>query len=66
MDLNVRGVFNLIREFAPLLQKRATLDDPSRVVITASVAGLGVGSLGDQGTYGKMLSHTPHSKKSEN
>jgi len=23
--------------FAPLLQKRATIDDPSRVIITASV-----------------------------
>ena len=55
MDLNVRGVFNLIREFAPLLQKRATLEDPSRVVITASVAGLGIGTLGNQGTYGNYL-----------
>lgn len=56
MDLNVRGVFNLIREFAPLLQKRASVDDPSRVVITASVAGLGVGTLGKQGTYGYSAS----------
>lgn len=56
MDLNVRGVFNLIREFAPLLQKRASVEDPSRVVITASTAGLGVGSLGKQGTYGYSAS----------
>ncbi|KAK4138567.1 NAD(P)-binding protein [Trichocladium antarcticum] len=56
MDLNVRGVFNLIREFAPLLQRRATVDDPSRVVITASTAGLGVGTLGKQGTYGYSAS----------
>lgn len=54
MDLNVRGVFNLIREFAPLLQKRATIEDPSRVVITASVAGLGIGTLGKQATFGMI------------
>ncbi|KAL2195068.1 hypothetical protein P885DRAFT_41485 [Corynascus similis CBS 632.67] len=56
MDLNVRGVFNLVREFTPLLQKRASIEDPSRVVITASVAGLGIGTLGKQGTYGYSAS----------
>ncbi|KXX77371.1 Rhamnolipids biosynthesis 3-oxoacyl-[acyl-carrier-protein] reductase [Madurella mycetomatis] len=56
MDLNVRGVFNLVREFAPLLGKRASADDPSRVIITASTSGLGVGSLGRQGTYGYSAS----------
>lgn len=50
MDLNVRAVFNTVRLFAPLLQKRATIDDPSRVIITASVAGLGIGTLGKNGT----------------
>lgn len=52
MDLNVRAVFNTVRVFTPLLQKNASLEDPSRVLITASVAGLGVGTLGKQGTYG--------------
>ncbi|KAK6833031.1 hypothetical protein PG990_002161 [Apiospora arundinis] len=56
MDLNVKAVFNTIRLFAPLLQKRATLEDPSRVLITASVAGLGIGTLGQQGTYGYSAS----------
>jgi NAD(P)-dependent dehydrogenase (short-subunit alcohol dehydrogenase family) len=56
LDLNVRAVFNTIREFAPLLQARATLRDPSRVVITASVAGLGIGTLGSQATYGYSAS----------
>jgi NAD(P)-dependent dehydrogenase (short-subunit alcohol dehydrogenase family) len=56
LDLNVRGVFNLVREFMPLLQKRASTEDPSRVVITASVAGLGIGTLGKQGTYGYSAS----------
>lgn len=56
MDLNVRGVFNTVRVFTPLLQKNASLDDPSRVLITASVAGLGVGTIGKQGTYGYSAS----------
>ncbi|KAK5656178.1 hypothetical protein OQA88_4938 [Cercophora sp. LCS_1] len=56
MDLNVRGVFNLIRECAPLLQKRATLADPSRIIITSSVAGIGIGTLGENGTYGYSAS----------
>ncbi|TLS25495.1 hypothetical protein PpBr36_07546 [Pyricularia pennisetigena] len=56
MDLNVRAVFNTVRLFAPLLQKRATVEDPSRVIITASVAGLGIGTLGKNGTYGYSAS----------
>lgn len=56
MDLNVKAVFNTIREFAPLLQKKATLEDPSRVIITASIAGLGVGTLGKQATFGYSAS----------
>ena len=56
LDLNVRGVFNCVREFAPLLSARATGDDPARVVVTASVAGLGVGTLGANGTYGYAAS----------
>lgn len=42
--------------FAPLLQKNASIEDPSRVIITASVAGIGVGTLGEQGTYGYSAS----------
>ena len=56
MDLNVRAVFNTIREFLPLLEKRGTVEDPSRVVITSSVAGLGIGTVGSQGTYGYSAS----------
>ncbi|MCJ1475583.1 hypothetical protein MMC13_004246 [Lambiella insularis] len=56
MDLNVKSVFNTIRLFAPLLQSHATLESPSRVIITASVAGIGIGSIGDQGTYGYSAS----------
>ncbi|KAL2211879.1 oxidoreductase [Sarocladium strictum] len=56
MDLNVNSVFTTIREFAPLLGKRASLDDPSRILVTASVAGLGVGMLGSTGTFGYSAS----------
>jgi NAD(P)-dependent dehydrogenase (short-subunit alcohol dehydrogenase family) len=56
MDLNVKSVFLTVQKFAPLLQKRATLEDPSRIIITASVAGLGVGTLGKQATYGYSAS----------
>ncbi|RYP48982.1 hypothetical protein DL768_005254 [Monosporascus sp. mg162] len=51
MDLNVKSVFYCIQKLAPMLRARATVEDPSRVIITASVAGLGVGTLGKQGTY---------------
>jgi len=56
MDLNVKSVFNTIRLFAPLLQKKATVDDPARVNITASVAGIGIGSLGKNATFGYSAS----------
>ena len=42
--------------FAPLLQKNATLEAPSRVIVTASIAGLGVGSLGESATFGYSAS----------
>lgn len=37
--------------FAPLLRKKASIADPSRVIVTASVAGIGVGSLGEHATF---------------
>ena len=42
--------------FAPLLRKRATQEEPSRVVITASIAGIGVGTLGVNATFGYSAS----------
>ena len=42
--------------FAPLMQKKATVQDPSRVIVTASVAGLGVSSGGEAGTFGYSAS----------
>jgi NAD(P)-dependent dehydrogenase (short-subunit alcohol dehydrogenase family) len=51
MDLNVKGVFFTIQKFTPLLSKNATTADPSKVIVTGSVAGLTVGSLGAAGAY---------------
>jgi NAD(P)-dependent dehydrogenase (short-subunit alcohol dehydrogenase family) len=51
MDLNVKSVFYTVQKLEPLLRKRGTVDDPSRIIITASVAGLGVGTLGPNATY---------------
>ena len=31
--------------FAPLLQKRASREDPSRILVTGSVAGIGIGTV---------------------
>lgn len=56
MDLNVKAIFTTVREFAPLLQKRASLEDPARILLTASVAGIGVGTLGPQATFGYAAS----------
>ena len=42
--------------FAPLLQKNATKESCSRVIVTASVAGLGTGSLGENATFGYSAS----------
>lgn len=61
MDLNVKAVFNTIRLFTPLLEVSAArggggTGDPARVIITGSVTGLGVGTLGSQGTYGYSAS----------
>ena len=37
--------------FTPLLTKAATKENPSRVIVTGSVAGLGVGTLGNNATF---------------
>ncbi|KAF2653508.1 NAD(P)-binding protein [Lophiostoma macrostomum CBS 122681] len=50
LDLNVRGVFNLARLFAPLLAKAGTRQDPSRIIIVSSTAGVTVPHVGDHGT----------------
>ncbi|KAF2638751.1 NAD(P)-binding protein [Massarina eburnea CBS 473.64] len=50
LDLNVRGVFNLARLFAPLLEKAGTRADPSRIIVVSSTAGTTVPHVGEHGT----------------
>ncbi|KAL4812430.1 hypothetical protein BDW67DRAFT_126665 [Aspergillus spinulosporus] len=50
VDLNVRGVFNLVRLFLPLLEAAGSHSSPARVVIVSSVAGSVVSHGGDNGT----------------
>ncbi|EXJ85086.1 hypothetical protein A1O3_05761 [Capronia epimyces CBS 606.96] len=50
LDLNVRGIFNLVRIFLPLLQAAGTAQDPARVIVVSSVAGVSVPHVGDHGT----------------
>lgn len=54
LGLNVKGVFLTIQAFTPLLEKAGTNGDPSRVIITGSVAGLRSGLSG--GAYGYLAS----------
>lgn len=56
MDLNVKSIFYTVQKFEPLLKVRAKNEDPSRVIVTASVAGIEVGTLGQQATYGYSAS----------
>ena len=51
MDLNVKSVFYTVQKLAPLLEKKATNEVPSHIIVTASVAGMGVGTLGANATY---------------
>lgn len=51
LDLNVKSIFYTAQKLEPLLTVKATKEDPSRLIVTASIAGLGVGSLGANATY---------------
>lgn len=42
--------------FAPLLTAKATGDETSRVIITGSVAGIGIGTIGENATPGYSTS----------
>ncbi|OJD18066.1 hypothetical protein AJ78_01896 [Emergomyces pasteurianus Ep9510] len=50
LDLNVRGVFNMVRLFTPLLEQAGTSQDPSRVIIVSSIAAIHVPHVGENGT----------------
>ncbi|KAF2143292.1 uncharacterized protein K452DRAFT_225020 [Aplosporella prunicola CBS 121167] len=51
VDLNVKSVFYTIQKFAPLLEVAASADSPARVIVTGSVAGIGIGSTGANATF---------------
>ena len=42
MNLNVKSLFFLTQKMKPLLAKKATLEDPSRVINIGSIDGLNV------------------------
>lgn len=44
------------QRFAPLLRKHASTSHPSHVICTASIAGIGIGSIGDNATPGYSAS----------
>ncbi|PLB38575.1 oxidoreductase, short-chain dehydrogenase/reductase family [Aspergillus candidus] len=56
MDLNVKSVYYLIQKFTPLLEPHATVAEPSRVIVTGSVAGISLGSLGPNAAFGYSAS----------
>ncbi|KAJ5937487.1 hypothetical protein N7454_003829 [Penicillium verhagenii] len=46
MDLNVKSVFYTVQKFAALLKAKASMMEPSRVIVTTSISGIVVGGLG--------------------
>ncbi|CAK7243411.1 MAG: hypothetical protein STHCBS139747_004931 [Sporothrix thermara] len=50
LDLNVRGIFELVQKSLPLLEQRASIEDPARVIIISSTAGTNVPHVGEHGT----------------
>ena len=51
MEINVRSIFSLTRNFAALLQAAGTPDDPSRVINIGSMDGLHVNNVSRTGTF---------------
>jgi len=51
LALNVTSIFLLSQSLLPLLAAAATPSDPARIITIGSVAGLHIGSIGEQGTY---------------
>ncbi|KAI5969509.1 hypothetical protein CANMA_001577 [Candida margitis] len=52
INLNFVGVYHTIQLFTPLLEKAASVEDPSRIVIMSSVASLATNDI--VGTYGYL------------
>ncbi|KIX08859.1 uncharacterized protein Z518_03516 [Rhinocladiella mackenziei CBS 650.93] len=56
LNLNVKSIYYIVQNLEPLLSKNATTNNPSRIVINASAAGIGVGSLGENATHAYTVS----------
>ncbi|KAK8155172.1 conidial pigment biosynthesis 1,3,6,8-tetrahydroxynaphthalene reductase Arp2 [Phyllosticta citrichinensis] len=50
LGLNLKSIFFSVQKFLPLLTKKATAADPSRILVTASIGGVGVTLTGEEGT----------------
>jgi NAD(P)-dependent dehydrogenase (short-subunit alcohol dehydrogenase family) len=51
LDLNVRGIFNMVQLFQPMLEKGATHADPSRIIVVSSTAARIVPHVGENGSW---------------
>ncbi|EQB51814.1 hypothetical protein CGLO_08607 [Colletotrichum gloeosporioides Cg-14] len=47
----LNGEINNFHRLSPLLQAAGTVQDPSRIIMVSSVAGVVVGDMGEHGTY---------------
>jgi NAD(P)-dependent dehydrogenase (short-subunit alcohol dehydrogenase family) len=56
LALNVQAVFECCQGFAPLLRRAADGGEPARIVVTGSIAGIGIGTLGAHATFGYSAS----------
>lgn len=46
----------MTKRFAPLLRTKGSNKDPSRIIINASIAGIGLGAVGKMATYAYSVS----------
>ena len=59
LDLNVRGIFNMVQLFQPMLEKGATAGNPSRIIIVSSTAARTVPHVGENGLLAPFSLHNP-------
>ncbi|KAH6885983.1 rhamnolipids biosynthesis 3-oxoacyl-reductase [Thelonectria olida] len=50
LDLNVRGIFELVQKSLPLMEASVSKEDPARVLIVSSTAATNVPHIGEHGT----------------
>lgn len=62
MDINVKAIFILTRDFLPLLEKNASRENPARVINIGSIDGIRVPSL-DNFAYGPSKAAVHHLTK---